>query len=496
MKLTTSARVLTLAGAILVGPLVPSMAEAPDQPITRYTFRTVARKVAPAVVNIRIKSNIVFGGGSGPRRIQIPPNFGFDDQMRDYLEKLFEREMPNMSPNDADEYKYSRTGSGVIVRADGYIVTSNHVVANTKAEDIEVSLPDGRSFEKIKIVGTDDLTDLAVLKVDEEVKDLPAVTWGESDKLEVGDFVVAVGNPLEFNNSVSEGIVSAKHRTIKKAPIEDLIQTTAMINPGNSGGALVDLDGSLVGINMAIATSTGMWSGLGFAIPSHTAKDVTDQIIDRGKVARGYLGIDMATLTTNLGEQLGYKERDGIVVKDVRPGSAAEQAGLQRYDIIAKVNGKEIKEINDMHRNIGGRRAGEQVELEIYRDEGNNKLEQKKITVTLAERPSQDEIEKMMQNGKDTSAPKLPGKKVEKGTMGLQVEPRPEGKGLVVKEVEEGSRAGLAGIQKGDAILEVNRQPVNSAQDLQKALRAATSDSHLFFVERQGTSAFVTIPAE
>ncbi|MGI8906609.1 MAG: trypsin-like peptidase domain-containing protein [Candidatus Sumerlaeaceae bacterium] len=488
-----------LAASLLIAlPAVPALAEtAPDQPITRYTFRDVARKVAPAVVNIRIKSNIVFGKNGGPRNIQIPPNFGFDDQMREYLEKLFEREMPNMSPRDADEYKYARSGSGVIIRPEGYVITSNHVVASTNANDIEVSLPDGRSFNKVKIVGTDDLTDLAVLKIDEEVKDLPHIAWGDSDKLEVGDFVVAIGNPLEFNNSVSEGIVSAKHRTIKKAPIEDLIQTTAMINPGNSGGALVDLDGSLIGINMAIATSTGMWSGLGFAIPSHTAKDVTDQIIDRGKVARGYLGIDMATLTTNLGEQLGYDQQDGIVVKGVRPGSAAERAGLQRYDIIARVGGKEIKEINDMHRNIGGRRSGEQVELEIFRDEGTDKLQQKKIVVTLDERPSVSEIDKMLQGPNATdNAPKLPGNKADKGLLGLQVEPRPEGKGVVVKEVEERSRAGLAGIQKGDAILEVNRQPVNNTQDLQKAMRDTTNNSHLFFVERQGTSAFVTIPAE
>ena len=212
--------------------------------------------------------------------------------MRDYLEKLFEKQMPQWSPGDEEEFKYSRSGSGVIIREDGYLVTSNHVIAEVNPEDIEITLPDGRSFGQVALVGTDDLTDLAVLKV--EGKDLPHLNWGDSEKLEVGDIVVAVGNPLEFNNSVSEGIVSAKHRVIKKAPIEDLIQTTAMINPGNSGGALVNLDSELVGINMAIATSTGMWSGLGFAIPSKTARGVTDQIIASGKVGRGYLGIEMS----------------------------------------------------------------------------------------------------------------------------------------------------------------------------------------------------------
>jgi len=472
-------------------------AAAPDTPITRYTFRDVAKRVSPAVVNIKIKSNIVFGRtGSGPQgRIQIPRSFGMDDEMREYLERLFERESPNWAPSDEEEYKYSRSGSGVILRADGHVITSNHVIQNIKPEDIEISLPDGRAFQKVKVVGTDELTDLAVLKIDEEVNNLPFLEWGDSDRLDVGEMVLAIGNPLEFNNSVSEGIVSAKHRTIKKAVIEDLIQTTAMINPGNSGGALVDLDGRLIGINMAIATSTGLWSGLGFAIPAQTAKDVSDQIIERGKVARGYLGIEMESLTGGIAQQLGYDQRYGIVVRDVRKDSAAEKAGLQRYDIIARVGEKEIKEINDMHRNIAGRRAGEQVELQVYRDEGNNKLEMKKLVVQLDERPSQSEIEQM-RRGSALNEPKAPGVEPGKDMIGLQVEPREGGKGVEVKAVEKGSRAELAGLQQGDAILEVNRQPVNNSQDLQKALRAGRNGSHFFFVERGGTSKFLTVEGE
>lgn len=479
-------------GSSLVRQDAVSTSPVADQVITRHTFRNVAKKVSPSVVNIKIKSNIVFGGrGGAGGRIQIPPSFGFDDQMREYLEKLFEREMPNWSPGEQEDYKYSRSGSGVIVRPDGYLVTSNHVVSGQNANDIEVSVPDGRTFKKIKIVGLDELTDLAVLKIDEPVT-LPALTWGDTEKVEVGDFVVAIGNPLEFNNSVSEGIVSAKHRTIKKAPIEDLLQTTAMINPGNSGGALVNLDGELVGINMAIATSTGMWSGLGFAIPSHTAKDVTDQIIDRGKVARGYLGIDMAQLTGNLAQQLGYGQNFGIVVKGVRPGSAAERAGLQRYDIIAKVGEKEIREINDMHRNIGGRRSGEKVELEVWRDEGKDKVEQKKIVVTLDERPSQNEIEKMMRGG-PANEPKLPGKMADDDLLGLEVEENPDGRGALVTDVQSGSRAFIAGVQKGDVIIEINRQAVKNEQDAQKAMQDRARSNHLFFIEREGSTLFITI---
>jgi serine protease Do len=461
------------------------------QIVTRETFRNVAKIASPAVVNIRIKSNFLFGkqsGGSG--RAIIPPMYGFDEEMREYLERLFEQQMPNMSPRDEDAFRYARSASGVIVRPDGYIVTSNHVVAEVAAEDIEVSLPDGRSFDRAEIVGQDDLTDLAVLKVAGE--NLPTLSWGDSDQLQVGDMVVAIGNPLDFNNTVSEGIVSAKHRVIRKAPIEDLIQTTAMINPGNSGGALVNLDGQLVGINMAIATSTGLWSGLGFAIPSRTAKQVTDQIIERGKVARGYLGIEMERLTNSLAKQLSYTLDHGIVVRKVRPGSAAERAGLQRYDIVAKVNGREIKDIYDMHSSIGARSAGEEVTLEVWRDEGKPELVRKEVSVKLDERPSQKELEA------SAPEPKAPGVPVERGLLGLKVSPAPDGKGLVVDEVEEGSPAYKVGVRRGDLILQANKKDVNSVADLQQALRGNRSgaESHLFYIERDGASVFAQIPAK
>jgi serine protease Do len=459
-----------------------------NQPITRTTFREVAKKVSPAVANIKIKSNIVFGKAHG--KGMLPPSFG-DEEMRDLLGKLFEQNMPYMTPNDEEEFKYSRSASGVIMTPDGYIVTSNHVITEANPDDIEVSLPDGRTFDNVKVIGTDELTDLAVLKVDGQ--NLPVIAWGDSEHLEVGDWVLAIGNPLEFNNSVSEGIVSAKHRIIKKAPIEDLIQTTAMINPGNSGGALVNLNGQLIGINMAIATSTGMWSGLGFAIPSKTARDITNQLMNNGKVARGYLGIEMSPLTTQLARQLNYDENLGIVVKNVRPGSAAERAGLQRYDIIARVNGKDIKEINDMHRNIGARPSGDSVSLEIYRGEGNDKATKKIIDVQLGERPSQSELEK---EHTTTVEPKVPGTRPQRGTLGLQVSPSPDGTGVIVDDVEQGSRAAKAGVQKGDVILEVNKQTVKSVQDVQKALHDQTSDSHLLYIERKGQSNFVPIPAE
>ena len=476
-----------LMAAVFVS-MTPAAARADEQIVTRSTYREVAKKVSPAVVNVKIKSNIVFGRAQGT--ITIPPNFGLDDETREYLERLFERQMPGLTPNDEEEYRYSRSGSGVVIRPDGHIITSHHVVAGVDPADIEISLPDGRTFSEVKLVGTDELTDLAVLKV--EGPNLPSVAWGDSDHLEVGDIVVAIGNPLEFNNSVSEGIVSAKHRIIRKAPIEDLIQTTAMINPGNSGGALVNLDGELIGINMAIATKTGMWSGLGFAIPSKTARHVADNIIDTGKVPRGYLGIDMSPLTGSIARQLGYENNFGIVVKDVRPDSAAERSGLQRYDIVAKVDGKEIRELYDMHRNIGARSAGETVEVEVYRDEGQAKLTMKKLQVKLDERPAPDQI---VQTPGQPGAPPAPPKP-DASMLGLRVSPNPDGKGVVVDEVQPGSRAAHAGLQAGDVILEVNKKDVKSASDLQAALKARPTEEHLLYIERKGgASALVTISA-
>ncbi|MGB9690913.1 MAG: trypsin-like peptidase domain-containing protein [Candidatus Sumerlaeaceae bacterium] len=475
-----------------VAALAPAwLAGSGDQPITRDSFRNVAKKVSPSVVNVKIRSNIDFSA-KGPGRSAgpfLPPGLGLDDQLREELERLHQQLAPDLTPNEEQEFKYARSASGVIIRSDGYIVTSNHVVENVAPSDLEVSLPDGRTFDKVEIIGSDELTDLAVLKVDG--KDLPAATWGDSDKLEVGDIVVAIGNPLDFNNSVSEGIVSAKHRVIRKAPLEDLIQTTAMINPGNSGGALANLDGEVIGINMAIATSTGLWSGLGFAIPSKTAKDVTDQIIEKGHVSRGYLGIEMDRLTNALARQFGYAGKAGIVVREVHPNSAADKAGLQRYDIIAKVNGVEIKDIYDMHRQIGARSPGEAVELEVWRDEGGNQAVRKVLKVELGERPSQKELA-----AKRRGIPMpMPGTKSQPQDemLGLKVKPASDGKGVVIERVEPDSPAQLAGLRQGDKILQVNKQDVFSEDDVRKAISSRRNDGHLFFIERDGSSAMVTI---
>lgn len=477
---------LTGAGAAQVAASVSETPARSDQVITRTTFRDVAKKVTPAVVNIKVKSNIVLGGIG-----RVPSRPGSSQEMREYLEELLQRERWGKSPDFGEDYKYARSGSGVLVRADGYVVTSLHVIEDVDSEDIEISMPDGRTFTDVELIGTDKLTDLAVVKInDAGTTDLPHLDWADSDSVQVGDHVVAVGNPLDFSNSVSEGIVSAKHRTINKAALEDLLQTTAMINPGNSGGALVDLDGALVGINMAIATSTGMWSGLGFAVPSKTAKAVTDQIISKGKASRGYLGIEMRPLTIGIAEQLGYEGSNGIIVVDITPGTAAEKAGLQHYDIIAAVNGNQIETYSDMHRNIGNLTAGTSVTLEVWRDNGAGKLEKLTKDVVLGERPDDRELQA------GTSRPSLPGTRPNDQLLGMKLEPAEDGNGLLVKEVSPKSPTEKADVAPGDIIREVNRKSVSTVEDFKEAVKSSNKGSHLLYIERAGTALLQVVPGD
>ncbi len=463
---------------------------ASQQIVTRDTFRNLASKASPAVVHIRIRSNLTGLRAGAQPRMKLPPGMDMPDDMRGAIERLLERELPNMTPGDQEALSFARSGSGVLISTEGHIVTSNHVIAGISPEDIVVNLPDGRTFEKVTLVGQDEMTDLAVLKIDG--KQLPVLPWGDSDNLQVGDHVMAIGNPLEFTGSVSEGIVSAKHRTLNKALIEDLIQTTAMINPGNSGGALVDLDGQLIGINMAIATRTGLWSGLGFAIPSKTARQIAEQLITRGKVGRGFLGIEMAPLTVGIASQLGYEGKLGVVVRDVVPGAAADRAGLERYDIIARVEGQELRELNDIHRHVGTRRPGDEVVLEVWRDV-DGRMDKRSIRLKLDERPSDKQL------AESRRGPQMPGRAPQAQSdttqlLGLTLKPAPERAGLVVESVEGGSRAEKASIQPGDLILEINRQKASSVADAEKAFADQKSDNHILYIERNGNSLFVTVP--
>ncbi|MCX7045881.1 MAG: trypsin-like peptidase domain-containing protein [Candidatus Sumerlaeota bacterium] len=465
-----------------------------SEPLTRNSIAKVAAKTLPAVVSIQVNHEIESMQGGGNPLKDLPEEL---KPFKDFF-KFYRFRTPNQIPDDEmfekDEqgrlWMPMAGGSGVLIRKDGYIVTNRHVVEGAKDNDkinIIVTLhqdPDkasdqprefSRSKGEVKIVGVDILRDLAVLKIDAK-RDLPYLGWGDSDTLRIGDWVVAVGNPLELEGTASEGIVSQKHRQINKAAIEDLLQTTAMINPGNSGGALVDLDGDLIGINMAIATNTGRWQGVGFAIPSKQAKWVTDSIIKEGRVIQGYLGVTMSRETLDRMSQQTMKyyklpKAEGVLLEVVVKDGPAAKAGLKKDDAIVslKINDKEYptKDNGDLLTAVASQPIDTKADIIYYRDG-----EKKTTSVTLTERPKDEKIAEMMKTPEE--------RKGEIKRIGITVKSR-EGDepGLDVIKVEPGSPAAKAepmALKEGDIIKEIEDTATKTADDAQQALKGPGKD--------------------
>ena len=358
-------------------------------------------------------------------------------------------------------------GSGVIVTTDGYILTNNHVVEN--ADAIHVEMTDGRTVTA-KLVGTDKASDLALLKIDEPR--LHAIALGNSEGVQVGDVVLAVGNPLGIGQTVTMGIVSAKGRSTGTGSggYEDFLQTDAPINHGNSGGALVNTKGELVGINSQILSESGGNIGIGFAIPSNMAKNVMEQLRSTGKVTRAQLGVTVQTVTSDMAASLGLKQVGGAVVSNVAPGSAAERAGVKRGDVIQSFNGQAVHDTNTLRNRVSTAGPGSTADLVIVRDGA-----EKHLSVKLDE-ASPEKVAAERGNESDST---------DKNALGLSAAPlTPElaarlgaprdAHGLVVQDVNPDGRAADAGIQAGDIIEEVNRQPVHSVDDLRAAVRKTT----------------------
>ncbi|WJW76364.1 DegQ family serine endoprotease [Thiohalobacter sp. IOR34] len=394
------------------------------------------KQVMPAVVNISTRS-----------RVRVPPNPLLQDP-------LFRRFFG--IPDTPQERERTSLGSGVIVdAAKGFIITNHHVI--DQADEITVTLRDKRRLEA-RVVGTDPEADLAVIQIEARgLRDLP---MADSSKLEVGDFVVAIGNPFGLQQTVTSGIVSALGRSgLGIEGYENFIQTDASINPGNSGGALVDLDGRLVGINTAIVGPSGGNVGIGFAIPSNMVNAIMRQLIRYGEVRRGQLGVMAQDLTPELAEALKLSRRSGAVITQVIKGSAAEQAGLRSGDVVVEVNGKPVKSSADLRNTIGLLPVGSELRLKIIRDG-----KPRRLRATIA-RPRQEQI----QAGK--LSPYLEG-----AVLGNLTPDHPlAGKvqGIEIVEVEPGSRAWAAGLRPGDVIVSINRQPVSDLEEAEKALRAA-----------------------
>jgi len=430
------------------------------------SFADLAEKVKPAVVNISTETTVKIPGSP------FKHYFGHEG---DPFGDLFQQFFGNIPDR---EFKQQSLGSGFIIGKDGYIITNNHVVEG--ADEIKVKLADSREF-KAKVVGRDPKTDLALIKISSIFKDLPTLTLGDSDKMRVGDWVLAIGNPFGLEHTVTQGIISATGRVIGSGPYDNFLQTDAPINPGNSGGPLVNLKGEVIGINTAINPSG---QGIGFAIPSDIAKNIIPQIKEKGKVVRGWIGVSVQAITPDIEKAFSLKDNLGALVGDVVPGGPAAAAGIKRGDVITSFNGKTIKQMSDLPLLVAETPAGKTVSVTVLR-EGKELA----LSLTVAEQTP----EKLASQGGQT--PETLGLTVDNITpqrrseFGLR-----ETAGVVVLKVTPDSPADASGIAPGDVIREVNRFPVNSTTEYNAAIRkTAENAAVLFLINRKGHSYYVTV---
>jgi Do/DeqQ family serine protease len=431
-------------------------------------FVEVAKKVQPAVVNVTTEKTIT---------MRPWDRFGEDFFRGSPFEDFFRG---FGSPRERErEYKHKQRsgGSGVIVDKEGYILTNNHVVEGV--EKVKVKLNDGREFTAT-VKGQDSRTDLAVLHI--KAKDLPVATLGDSDKLDVGEWAIAIGSPFGLEHTVTVGVISAKGRSgLGTGTYEDFIQTDASINPGNSGGPLINIDGEVIGINaMIIQPGTG----IGFAIPINMAKQILNDLIKHGKYVRSWLGISAQDLTPEMIEHFKVKEKEGVLVGQIYPGTGAEKAGLASGDIIKSVDDKPVKNVNELVREILKRKVGEKVKLNIVRDGKPMTLE-----VTTKAMPEKAEL------AKEKEEEGTLGAKVQELTPQLATQYRISGirHGVVVISVEDGSLADEIGLQEGDVILEINRKKIDNLKDFNKAIKDGNFEKGILFqLHRKGSSFYIT----
>jgi len=457
-------------------PIARPVSTAP-QPVLgggSQTFVDIAKSVKPAVVNIyATKSGRSEGSGTAP----------FDDPL---FRKFFGDEFFKKFEHPK-ERKERGLGSGVIVESNGLIITNNHVVG--KADDIRVTLSDKREF-KAKLIGTDPKTDVAVVKID--ATGLPTVAWADSDKLEVGEFVLAVGNPFGLTQTVTLGIVSALGRAAGIAEYEDFIQTDAAINPGNSGGALVNVRAELVGINTAIFSQSGGNMGIGFAVPSNMAQSIMGQLVQTGKVVRGWLGVSIQELTPELSSQFGITETKGVLVSDVMDDSPAKKAGFERADVIIEYDGKSMDSPTHLRNAVAQTAVGKKVVVKLIRDK-----KPKTIDLTIVEQPK-SMSQSGDEDGGDSATPtgRLSSLDVRDlteelaGRYGLKSSER----GVVIVRVKPGSTAEELGVREGDIVLEVNRQAVTSVKTFERIAGKLPKDQAvLLLLKRQGRTIYLTL---
>ncbi len=436
------------------------------------SYAAVVKKVSPSVVRIDI--SIAAKEQPQPQRFE-------GNMPEDPFFRRFFPQMPNQKSFSQPEHG---VGSGVIVSKDGYILTNNHVVDD--ADQVKVSLNDGRTFTA-KVVGKDPKSDVAVVKID--AKDLPAITLADSTKVEIGDVVLAIGNPFGIGQSVTMGIVSATDRGAMGLDYEDFIQTDAAINPGNSGGALVDTEGRLIGVNTAIYSRSGGNQGVGFAIPTSLARNVMVSLIDYGKVTRGYLGVMIQDVNPALAQQFKLKDEKGALVGDVVPNGPADKAGLKSGDVVLSFNGQSIADSRHLKLAVANTAPGESVTVQVLRDG-----ETKNLDVKVKTLPGDNEIAKA-DTEKSDNTDTLQGV----GVSDLDSAAReqynvPEHiKGAIVSQVDAGSAAAEAGLKPGDIITEINRHPVKNAEDAVKLTEHAKEKTTLLHVWSGNGSRYLVV---
>jgi serine protease Do/serine protease DegQ len=436
-------RLSVLTAAMLaasVGPVAlaanPNPAQA-QEAAPMPSLAPVVKRVSPSVVSIATRGTIREQQGRNPL---------LDDP-------FFRRFFDAPQDNRPRERQFQSAGSGVIVDGkNGYIITNHHVVEN--ASEITITMSDDRTFTA-KVIGTDEGTDVAVLQAKQP--NLVAMPWGDSSKLEVGDYVVAIGNPFGLQHTVTAGIVSALGRTginPEGGAYEDFIQTDASINPGNSGGALVNLRGELVGINSAILSRSGGNIGIGFAIPVNMVKGVMDQLVKYGEVKRGVLGVNLYNVTPEIAKEFGLSESSGALVGGVAQGSAADKAGIKTGDIITALNNTGVRNSGELRNAIGLLHVGDKVEIGLLRDG-----KPRKVTAVIAERGASDAA---------TAAD------INKGLEGADLADASDGMGVLVKSVQDGSTAAQSGLRANDVILSVGRTPVSNLKAMREAAKGAS----------------------
>jgi serine protease Do len=434
---------------------------------TSRGFSDIVRAVSPAVVNISSIKTLK----------RQPTPF---DEFFDFLYPF--------PDGHSKKWKEQSLGSGVIVSPGGYIITNYHVVE--QSDEIKVILLDKRSF-RAEIIGSDPKTDLAVIQI--SAKDLPVIPWGDSEKLQVGEFVLAIGNPFALSHTVTMGIVSALGRAdVGIADYENFIQTDAAINPGNSGGPLVNIKGELIGINTAIFSRTGGYQGIGFAVPSNMVRLVMDQLLKRGKVIRGWIGVTIQELTPEIAQKFGLKLSEGALVSDISQGSPAQDAGIMRGDIILEFDGKKVSNVGVFRNMVAQSHVGTRIGMKLLR---RDKI--LPAAVNIIELPADgSDMVPGVSSRKESGENALSGLAATDMTLAVmkQLGIEKDEKGVVVVRIEPDSPADEAGLKKGDIVQEVDRQKISNLNEFNKAAaKVKPSDTVLLFVNRNGKKFYAAL---